>query len=62
MTWETCPECGVGRGADHKLSCSRRHPPVPADHSVRTVAEIQNECAARPATGATMIERQPDEG
>jgi hypothetical protein len=26
-TWTICPECKVGRGADHLLWCSLRHPP-----------------------------------
>lgn len=39
--WVTCPECGVGRGADHKRDCShRKRPRVPNYHTRPVLQQI----------------------
>lgn len=38
-TWTTCPECGCGRGEDHKRSCGRRVRPVAPNYHTRPVLE-----------------------
>ena len=56
VTWEKCPECGRGRGEDHKIRCHHRlHPPVP-DYSSRSVAEQQQETLQRPANDRQMAQ------
>jgi hypothetical protein len=31
--WLVCPECGCGKGEDHKRGCLRRHAPPIMDYS-----------------------------
>jgi len=31
--WEICPDCGCGRGVDHRKDCPRRMAPRTPDYS-----------------------------
>jgi hypothetical protein len=66
-TWLQCPECGRGKGEDHKSGCLRRHAPPIMDYTRPRKVEgksyrdygIKRE-PLKPVTGGEAYPEMPD--
>lgn len=50
--WTICPECKIGKGADHLLWCSKRHPPPVRNYGGTPLAAIT---PGRPEDGDPVV-------